>query len=189
MKNKYFLTIYILFYIFVFFKQTELNAQNGYANMNEKNIIWTTMNVWMKADPDKGKMGSYEVTKFAFTGYDFVKNCSKEIKIIIAFYSKLYIIEEEKGLAEALGNFSSLKAAQEQLLKGKEHFFEDIRKENYGLGLMSIIIDKDIVYVTLQSHNFGNYHGTYKFRIHENGDIERLKMTEDLYAFVLTNLY
>ena len=40
---------------------------------------------------------------------------------------------------------------------------------------MSIIIDKDIVYVTLQSHNFGNYNGTYKFRIYENGVIEFTK--------------
>jgi len=162
-------------YVVLFIKQPEIYAQGGDVNMDEKNIVWTTMNVWMKADPDKGKMGSYEVTKFAFIGYDFVKNSSLEIKTIIAFYSKLYINGEERGLAEALGNFTSLKEAQEQLLRNKEHFFIDIKKENYGLGLMEIRMDKNMVYVTLQSHNLGNYSGTDKFKILKNGDIEYIK--------------
>ena len=182
MKKSIFFVYFLILFAALSFGcpgKKEKNNQNisiktGEENMVIKEIIWTTMNVWMKADPGRGKMGSYEVTKFAFIGYDYVKNCPAEIKVIIAFFSKLYVTEEERGLAEALGNYSSLKEAQEQLLKDKEHIFKDIGKENYGLGLLEIKIEKDIVYVTLQSHNFGNFYGTYKFRIHENGDIKYL---------------
>jgi len=174
MKNKILLII-IFFFVLLIFKQTEIYAQSGYASMNEKNIVWTTMNVWKKADPASGRMGSYEVTQFAFIGYEYVKNSLEEIKTIIAFFSKLYINEEERGLAEALGNYSSLKEAQEQLLKDKEHFFKDIKKENYGLGLLEIETEKDIVYVTLQSHNFGSFYGTYKFKINKNREIQYIK--------------
>jgi hypothetical protein len=147
-------------------------------NMKTEEIIWTTMNVWKKADPEQGKFGSYEETHFVFLGYDFVKNCPIEIKTIIAFFSKMYISEEpffskndiskqKIRLANALGGFSTLEEAQQALLKDKEHYFKDIQKEKYILRLMEIETDKNIVSVTL---NFG----TYKFKILENGDIEYL---------------
>ena len=142
-------------------------------NMKTKEIIWTTMNVWKKADPKRGKLGSYEETNFVFLGYDFVKNCSTEIKTIIAFFSKMYIYKEEIRLANALGGFSTLEEAQQALLKDKEHYFKDIQKENYILGLMEIETDKNIVSVTLKA-DMGSFSGTYKFKILENGDIEYL---------------
>ena len=141
--------------------------------METKKIIWTTMNAWKKADPKSGKKGSYEVTKFAFLGYDFVKNCSIEIKTIIAFYSKMYIHEEVKQLADALGGFSTLEKAYLVLLKDKEYYFKDIKKKNYTLGLMEIEINENIISVKLEAM-IGSYKGTDKFKIHENGDIEYL---------------
>jgi hypothetical protein len=143
------------------------------GNMKTKEIIWTTKNVWKKAEPERGILGSYEETQFAFLGYDFVKNCSLEIKTIIAFFSKMYVNEEKIQLADALGGYSTLEKAQQALLKDKEHYFKDIQKENYILGLMEIETDKNIVSVTLKAM-MGSYSGTYKFKILENGDIEYL---------------
>jgi len=148
-------------------------------NMKTKEIIWATMNVWKKADPERGKFGSYEETHFVFLGDDFVKNCPIEIKTIIAFFSKMYIskeaffskndISEQKiQLANALGGFSTLEEAQQTLLKDKEHYFKDIQKEKYILRLMEIETDKNIVSVTLNDSE------TYKFKILENGDIQYL---------------
>ena len=148
-------------------------------NMKTKELIWATMNVWKEADPERGKFGSYEETRFVFLGYDFVKNCTIEIKTIIAFFFKMYISEEaffsnddiseqKIRLANALGGFSTLEEAQQALLKDKEHYFKDIQKEKFILRIMEIETDKNIVSVTL------NYSGIYKFKILENGDIEYL---------------
>ena len=61
------------------------------------------MNIWIRADPESGRMGSYEEIRFTFLGCDFIRTCSVETKTIIAFYSKLYIDKDVKILAEALG--------------------------------------------------------------------------------------
>jgi hypothetical protein len=138
------------------------------GNMKTKEIIWTTMNVWKKADPKQGKMGSYEVEQLAFLGYDFVKTCSIEIKTIIAFYSKMSIHEDIQSFAEALGGFSSLEEAQQVLLENKEHYFKDIQIQGHYFKFLEIEIDESIVSVTLGANR------TDKFKIHENGDIEYL---------------
>ena len=168
--------IKILLFILIFGCTSQNNNASmkiGDHDMETKNIVWTTMNARKKADPKSGRMGSYEITTFTFLGYDFVKNCPIESKTIIAFYSKLYFNEEVKQLAEALGGFSSLEIAQQVLLKDKEHYFKDIKKENYFLGLMEIEINENIVSVRLEAM-MGSYSGIDKFRIHENGDIEYL---------------
>ena len=54
----------------------------------DKISIWDTINFWRNADPENEKYGNYEESVFLFTGHDFLKNCSMEIKTIIAFYSK-----------------------------------------------------------------------------------------------------
>ena len=178
---KKYIVVNILFFVlfFVCTSQKDNSIQNvsvktGDTDMETKEIIWTTINAWKKADPKSGRMGSYEVTKFAFLGYDFVKKCSIEIKTIIAFYSKMYIYEEVKQLADALGGFSTLEEAYLVLLKDKEHYFKDIKKENYTLGLMEIEINENIVSVKLKAM-MGSYNSTDNFRIHENGDIEYLE--------------
>jgi hypothetical protein len=85
----------------------------------------------------------------------------------------MYVDKDVAALAEALGNFSSLQEAQEVLLKDKEHYFKDIQKQNYYLGSMEIETDKNTVSVTLIAH-IGDYSGTDKFKIYENGEIEYL---------------
>ena len=137
-------------FIFILFFPLIINCvskgqENMRFNKDQEEIIWTTMNVWYKADSEKGKMGSYEETKFDFLGHDFVKNCSIEIKTIIAFYSTfipnyLLIENANKNLAEALGNFLTIEDAQNILLKDKEKIFENARNK---------IEDKYIMYLKI----------------------------------------
>ena len=163
-KKNCFLWIFI---IITFLVPSIIYSQDG-ESMNENYFIFTTMNVWMRADPKKGKLGSYEVTKLAFEGEDFIKNCSIEIKTIIAFFTKFYVTEEVSVITKSLGNFSSLSEAREYLLKDKEHYFKDIEIENFYFRSMEIEINNNIVYVYLGAT-------TYKFKIHENNDIEYIK--------------
>ena len=108
--------------------------------------IWDTINLWKKADPKNDKMGSYEESIFIFSGHDFIKNCSTEIKTIVAFYLKYipyYTTSEQKlEIAKSLGNFSSLLDAQQTLLQNREHYFTEInRNEYFWINYLIIIIN------------------------------------------------
>ena len=150
---------------------------NSYS-FGEKNMIkitvWDTMNVWKKADPERGKMGSYEEAKFVFLGYDFVKNCSIEIKTIISFYLKYipnYVTtEEELEIAKSLGNFSSLLEAQQILLQNKEHIFSEIKRgEKFLVRYLVITIEENKVFVNMMNFEEDEY------LLEENGDITFIK--------------
>ena len=136
--------------------------------------IWDTMNVWKKTDPNNGKMGSYEESMLIFLGYDYIKNCSIEIKTIVAFYLKYipyYItLEQELEIVKTLGNFSSLPDAQQSLLKNKEHYFTEInRSESFWINYLSIIINGNKVLV-----NIGNIEED-EYLLKENGEIIFIK--------------
>ena len=138
--------------------------------MRTNNTIWATMKAWVKGDPDSGNR---EVIELHVFGQDFVRDSPPEIKTIVAFYSKMYITEENEELAKALGDFGTLKEAQDCLLEGKEHYFKDIKKRDYVYGSLEIETEGDVVFVNLSSL-IGSYKGTNVFQIHENGDIEFL---------------
>ena len=135
--------------------------------MRTKNVIWATMRARVKGE--SGDVG--EVYKLSIIGRDFIKECSPEIKTIIAFYSKLYLTEENEILALALGDFTTLKEAQDTLLEGKEQYFKAIKKQDYIKGSFEIETEDDMVYANLKAM-IGSYSGTGIFRIHETGEIE-----------------
>ena len=132
--------------------------------MRAKNVIWATMRARVK-----GEAG--EVYKLSIIGRDFIKECPPEIKTIIAFYSKLYLTEEKETLALALGDFATLKEAQDTLLKDKESYFAAVKKQDYTKGTFEIETGDDMVYANLKAM-IGNYSGTDTFKIHETGEIE-----------------
>ena len=159
--------------IFVFIILFINSYSFGQKNMI-KIIVWDTMNVWKKADPERGKMGSYEETKFIFLGHDFVKNCSLEIKTIITYYLKYipyYITtEEELEFAKAFGNFSSLHEVQQILLQNKEHYFTEIkRSENIMIRYLVITIEGNKIFFNLGGSEEDEYF------LKQNGDIIFIK--------------
>ena len=136
--------------------------------------VWDTMNVWKKADPKNKEMGSYEESILIFSSYDFIKNCSIEIKTIVAFYLKYipyYItIEQELEIVKALGNFPSLLDAQQELLQNKEHYFSEInRREYFWINYLVIIINGNKVLV-----NIGNIEED-EYLLKENGELIFIK--------------
>ena len=148
----------------------------GEENMT-KITIWDTMNVWKKADPKNEKMGSYEESILIFENYDFIKNCSIEIKTIVAFYFKYlpyYItIEQKLEIVKALGNFSSLLDAQQLLLQNKEHYFKEInRSEYFWINNLTIIINGNKVMVKI-----GNIEED-EYLLKENSEIVFIRTTK-----------
>jgi len=145
----------------------------GENNMTQISI-WDAINVWRNADQKNENTGSYEESIFLFSGQDFLKNCSIEIKTIIAFYLKYvpyYItIEKELEIAKALGNFSSLANAQQILLQNKENCFSEIRRrEDFWIDFLTINIDKNKVFV-----NIGRLQED-EYLLKENGDFVFVK--------------
>jgi hypothetical protein len=124
------------------------------------------MKAWMKGD-------RREVYELIIPDQDFIRDCPPGIKTIIAFYSGLYITEENEVLAAALGDFASLKEAQDALLDDKEQFFENIEKQDYIKGSFEIETEDDMVYVNLTAM-IGSYSGTDCFRLNIDGEIESL---------------
>ena len=139
--------------------------------MKNEYVIWATMKAWMRGDPESDKPGIYEEISMSIFDRDFIYESPPEIKAIIAFYSKMYIREENEELAAALGDFPTLEEAQECLLEDREHFFKDIEKQDYVMGALELEIEDDTVNANLSSL-IGTYKGTDTFKIHENGDIE-----------------
>jgi hypothetical protein len=129
-------------------------------HMKGKTTIWATLH--------SNHSDGTETDDVVIVGADFIKKSSPETKTIIAYYSGC--LGENIILANALGNFSSLKEARKVLLKNKEHYFENIKIEAYP-GILEIDVGKLSVTVTL-SGVWGRHIGIDEFKIHKNGRIE-----------------
>ena len=118
--------------------------------------VWDTMRTYYT----NGEEGSSLVIDGK--NIDLIKNSPSEIKIIIAFYLKYipYYIEKEEEikLAKALGNFTSLHEAKQNLLYTKEHYFEKIkRNENYWVEYLIITVEENKVLVKLANIEIDEY--------------------------------
>jgi len=145
MSRKIILIIFIfLFAHFFLFGESKLNQVT----------IWDTLNAWKVADPVMGNMGSYEESILLFSEHEFLKNCSTEIKAIVAYYLKYipyYTTAEQKlEMAKALGNYSSLSEAQQILLQNKEHYFAEIKRDEYfWIDYLVVTIDGNKILVKI----------------------------------------
>jgi hypothetical protein len=109
-----------------------------------KVTIWTMMRTYLADDTER-------TTWFVLEdGCIFLKKCSPEVKIIVAFYIKQHLetivllVENNEMLVNALGNYSTLNEAVETLLKNKEHYFKDVKTEHFPNGI-DIEVDEEMV--------------------------------------------
>jgi len=140
--------------------------------MGREKILWGIMRVYL--------LNGEETESLIITEMDFIKNCSFEIKTIIAFYSKSIINLLDPGqnieLANALGNFQSLEEARRILLQNKEQTFRDIEKREYFFRYLKIEIQGNIVLVTIPMEK-GIGEEIDEFIIQKNGNIKFVKKT------------
>jgi hypothetical protein len=151
----------------IIFSSTTLH---GGEPMKTNATIWTTMHITKKDG---------EADRVVFPDIDFIKNCSPELKIIIALYSQCLIAESEL-LANALGNFSSLNEAQKTLLKDKEHFFENVKPEILPPAMLQVEINNKTISVKFYGGWGNDVTRIDKFKIQDNGKIEYIGQSKPL---------
>jgi hypothetical protein len=149
----------------------------GYGNRENKFTVWAALH--SNRVSENGE--HFETDELCIPNVELIKKCPPEVKIILAFYSKqflhadnyMYSQEIDSILAGALGDYTSLEEAQTQLLKNKEHYFENARQRELRdyPGILEIEYGKDAVCVIL-SGIWGSYIGMDQYRINKKGEIK-----------------
>ena len=152
----------------------------GCGKMENKFTIWGTIHA-----NHIGENGEYfETDELYIENIDLIKKCPPEIKIIIAFYSKQFLHENnytysnriDSILAGALGNYTSLQEAQNKLLENKEHYFKNVPQRDLRdyPGILEIEYGKNMAIVIL-SGIWGSHIGIDEYIINKRWEIEYKK--------------